>query len=38
MKKLRNMSDTTQSLVVTLSMGVVAFTVAFAIKLLYNLL
>jgi hypothetical protein len=38
MKKLRNMSDRTQSLVVSLSLGAVAFTVAFAIKLLYNLL
>jgi hypothetical protein len=38
MKKFSQMSDGAQSLVVTLSMGVIAFAVAFAIKLLYHLL
>lgn len=38
MKKFRHMSEGTQGLVVSLSLGVVAFAVASAIKFLYRLL
>ena len=38
MKKFREMSEGTQGLVVSLSMGVVALAVGLAIKLLYQLL
>jgi hypothetical protein len=37
MKKLREMSENAQSLVVSVSMGVLVFGVAFAIKLFYQL-
>lgn len=38
MKKFRDMSEGTQALVVSVSMGVIALTVGLAIKLLYHLL
>jgi hypothetical protein len=38
MKKFRHMSEGTQSLIVSLSLGAVAFGIAFAIKFLYRLL